>query len=361
MRYGDGRGAEIRALDRKGAVAWSLEAGTADPFAAFSEDALLVGDEGTVRRVDPRNGSVEWTHPGKRLRKFALAGASLFFFAGDPLEEAATRLVALDAVRGTELWSESFQGFPSRLLPAGTGIAFTTASPNRLHLFDQETGKRRLEAPCSAGQSVQVAHAAEDGVVFVSEGRFLEAYALPEGTLRWRQSLAGVALRGLDVAGGDIVLLGLRARPGGEDETFLSAVSLKSGKLVRLREKLEAVDPRYLQLDGGTAYVVSREPDARFAVRAMGLADFATRWEAAAGGGRRFTLLPPALAKDHVVVPCFEQLEGGGYGTSAVLLDKQGRAVQNIRSDGRFERPPEATVANDAVIFSVDSRMEVHR
>jgi outer membrane protein assembly factor BamB/TolA-binding protein len=361
MRYGDGRGGALRALDRKGAVAWSLEAGSADLFAAFLEDALLVADEGAVWRVNPADGKAERLLEGKRLRRFTLAGSTLYFFAADPRDEAATALTALDAVRGAVLWSESFEGVPSRPLPAGTGVAFTTVSPNRLHVFDQETGKRRLEAPCSTGLSVQVAHATEDSVVLLSEGRFLESYSLLDGALRWKQSLAGVSLRGLEVAGGELVLLGLRPKTAAEDQAFLWIVNLKSGKLARVREKLEAADPRYLHVEDGAAVVVSREPDGRFAARSVGLADLLTRWEAVVGGGKQAMLLPPGAARDHLVVSFFEPLPGGGYACSAALLDKRGGVVQNIRSDGRFERPPEVAVAHDAVIFSVDSKVEVHR
>lgn len=165
------------------------------------------------------------------------------------------------------------------------------------------------------------------------------------------------------MVGGELVLLGVRPRPAPqEDEAFLSVVSLKSGKLVRVRERLESVDPRFLLLDGTSAYVVSREKDASFAVRAVSLGDLATRWEAKAGGGKGAVPLPPGLAKDHVVVTWFEHdRQEATYSYVGTLLDKEGRVVQNIRSAKGFERPPEATIANDAVIFSVDSVVEVHR
>jgi outer membrane protein assembly factor BamB len=367
MHYAGARGAVLRGLDLAGrAPRWKLPVGNLE-FAAFVEEGLLVADDSSVRLV---NGEMAegWRYPAadapkQRLRKFTLSGTTLFFFTDDPRGEGALVLVALDAVRGTVLWMESFEGIPfSRPLAAGDGIVVATVSPGRLHLFDAETGKRRLEAPFAPGLSAQVAYASEEVVLLMAEGRFVEAYDLPAGTLRWRTSLAGVSTRGLDVSGGELLLLGVRAKSGREeDEALLSVVNLKSGKLVRVREKLESSDPRFMMVEGKTAYVVSREKDGGFTVRAVGLEDLSTRWEAKAGGGRKSTLLPPGLAKDHLLIPSFEQEENGKYGYAGTLLDKRGGTVQNIRSGEGFERPPEATLANDAVIFSVDSRVDVHR
>ncbi len=360
----EGDGTILRALDLgKGAAAWSIPVGALE-FAAWFEEGLLVADASSVRRVNPGTGEAAWTYaPKSRLRKFLLSGSTLFFFTDDGRGEGGLALSALDALRGTLLWTEPFVGVPfSRPLPSGEGVVFATVSPGRLYRFDAETGRREAEAPVAAGLSSQVAHAEEDGVVLLAEGRSLETYDLPGGALRWRSSLAGVSTRGLEVIGGEIVLLGTRPRPGRrDDETFLSVLSLRSGKLVRLREDLEAGDPRFMRVEGSTAWVVSREPDAGFAVRAIGLDDLATRWETRVEGGKEATLLPPGVAAEHLLVASFARRPDGKFGYAATLLDKAGRVVQNRGSDAPFERPPEAWVANDAVIFGGDGRMEVHR
>jgi hypothetical protein len=71
--------------------------------------------------------------------------------------------------------------------------------------------------------------------------------------------------------------------------------------------------------------------------------------------------LPPILTKDHVVSGIFEPAPDGTFQVTVTLLDKGGKAVQNIVSVDRFDRPPGVGVAGNRVILSADARVDVYR
>jgi len=62
-----------------------------------------------------------------------------------------------------------------------------------------------------------------------------------------------------------------------------------------------------------------------------------------------------------VVLGFYESGVDGKYAYGGALLDKEGKVRQNIRSEVRFERPPGYGVANGRLIYSVDSKVDVHR
>ncbi|HYF00078.1 MAG TPA: hypothetical protein VEJ18_14255, partial [Planctomycetota bacterium] len=232
-----------------------------------------------------------------------------------------------------------------------------------LHMFEIDTGRRLgVDAPILEGATPQLLHVAPDVAVLMAEGREAVAYELPSGALRWKVDLAHTSLRAAEVTSAGLVLLGLRRLAAEPDEVpFLAVVDMKSGKFLRLKEKLEVADPRFLLAEGSTAYIVSREADGRFAVRHVDLGDLSSGWSAAAGGGRDSTLLPPALTEGHVVVMSFAQAPDGKYGYEAALLDRAGKHVQNIEGGRTFDRPPTGVVRPGGVVFTVDNRVEFYR
>jgi outer membrane protein assembly factor BamB/tetratricopeptide (TPR) repeat protein len=358
-------GAGIKALDlKRGVEAWHVPVKAGVELAAFVEDGLVLADQVEVTCVDPASGKELWRFDGpSRMRGFAVSGPFLFCFAPDPRNEAASRLLAIDAVRGTVAWSQGFEGTAgSEVVPAGGSVAFTTIEPYRIQLFEAETGKRLLsDATFTRSQNAQVIHASEDVLVLHSEARFLEAYDLPAGTLRWRASLQRMATRAVEVGPREVVLLGTqRMTSTSEERAFMSVINLKTGKIARMQERMDLGDPRFMLLEGDRAFVVSREGDRSVGVRAVALADLSVAWKTLIGE-KDSTLLPPALAKDHVVLPYFEGGADGKFAYGGALLDKAGRLVQNIKSEHRFERPPGYGVSNGRLVFSVDNKVEVHR
>jgi outer membrane protein assembly factor BamB len=359
MNYGTG----VKALDlaREG-PAWHLKAPAGVRAAAFVDDALLVADDAGVQRVVLREGQVDWRHEaGGRVRGFMVSGGFAFFLAGDPRHEPGSVLTALDASRGSVAWTQPFEGVPSsRVFAAGEAVVFTTVSPNRIHLFEAETGKRlAADAPFAPGLSARVVHVQDDLLVLHAERRFLEGYDLPGGGLRWRVNLERYSTRAVEVGPAGLVLLGTQ-RVAGAEPAFIAVVQLRTGKISRLKEDLEISDPRFMLLEGERAFVVSKEPDRSIGVRSVRLSDLSFEWAVQAGEPEA-TLLPPASAKDHLVVRAFEGRPDGTYAYLAVLLDKGGKVVQNIKSDFRFERPPEAALANGGIVFSVDRRVDLYR
>jgi len=140
----------------------------------------------------------------------------------------------------------------------------------------------------------------------------------------------------------------------------LSVVHRKTGKIIQMKEGLEAQDPRFMAVEGERAYIFSVEPDLSIAVRAYRLSDLRLEWTAVLPA-REATLLAPTLTKNHLVVGIFEGSTDNKYGYKTSLLDKTGRVVQNISSGFKFERPPGYVVAHNRLIWSVDNKVEVHQ
>jgi hypothetical protein len=250
-----------------------------------------------------------------------------------------------------------------RIFVAGESVAFTTTKPSRIHLFEVETGKRLLaNAPIPEGAGVQVVYAGDDVLVLHSENRFLEAYDLPSGKLRWRQPRVRVMTRSMDVTPeGVITLATMRPASGIDEKLFLETISLRTGKIVKQKEPKELGNALFMMVDGDQAVVVSRESDKTITVRGVALSDFSVRWTTPLGG-KESTLLPPVITKDHIVLGAFaEDLKAAKYTYTAWLLDKSGRMGQTIGSS-QFERPPAYLgVAHDRLVVSVENKVEVYR
>ena len=367
MHYAGPSAAAIRALEKSrethdGKEAWTLPLDAPARFAAFLENSLLVADDKTITRLDPRSGVVEWTvRSPTRMRGFALSGPLLLYIT----DEGESKISALEAGRGTVSWTQTFEGVASsRIHAAGEAVVFTTLNPNRILVYEVETGKRLVgQAPFPDGATAQVVHVGDDVLVLHSEGRFLEAYDLPSGKLRWRQVRYRISTRDLKVGPEGLVFLGTRRPAGAEDERlFLETINLRTGKIVRQKEPADLGNALFLLVDADQAYVVSREPDKSVTVRGVALSDFSVKWTAPLGAADA-TLLPPSLAKDHVVVSAFlEDTKNVKYATEAWLLDKSGRVVQNMKSKFQYDRPPAYLgVAHDRLVISVNSRVEVQR
>jgi outer membrane protein assembly factor BamB len=351
----------VKAIDDGGKEAWRLKLESQARFAAFLEESLLIADDTTVKRVNPRTGVAEWQYQSKsRMHGFALSGPLLIFLVEDP----EARIIALDAVRGAAAWNQPFQGMASsRIYAAGEAVVFTTVKPNRIQLFEVETGRRMLEnAPFPEGSTAQVVHVGDDVLVLHSEGRFLEAYDLPSGKLRWRQLRNRISTRSMEMGGDGLITLGTqRTGPGMDEKLFLETISLRTGKIVKQKEPRELGNALFMMVDGEQAVVVSREPDKSITVRGVALSDFTVQWTTPLGG-KEATLLPPVVTRDHVVLGAFlEDTKAGKYSTTAWLLDKSGRVVQNMTGEKCDHPPAYLGVAHDRLIICVESKVEVHR
>jgi outer membrane protein assembly factor BamB len=356
-------GPVIQALDlRRGVEAWKVGVPSGVREAVFVDGALILADEKSVQRVHPATGGVEWQHVSRApMSGFGLAEAYLCFFTADA--DGTSVLSALDLGSGAVAWSRSVEGLhPSGVRAAGEAVVFTTVSPGRLHRCEVDTGRELpLDAASQHLRPAEIVRAEEGRVVLMAEGPFLEAYDLPAGTLRWRVRLRGVAPRAVEAGPGAIVILGSVASAGRErDEAFLAAVDPDTGKFLAVKQGGGYGDPRFLEVEGSCAYVVSEEPDGSVGVRSLRLPDLSLAW-AVQAGGKEATALPPAVARGHVVVPLFEGNPEGRYAYVGVLLDKTGTVVENIRSGFRFERPPLGVVSGDRVVFSADNQVDVYR
>lgn len=355
-------GLAVKAFDPgRGGPIWQADLDEGLRMAAFVDESLVLATETSVERRAAATGAVEWTHraPG-RMRGFGLGGSLLFFHTTDPQDASVSRVAALDLEKGDLAWAQSFNGLPaSAVWTAGEAVVFTSVSPAGIHVFEAETGRRLAAgAPVVPRLAADVIHASEGLLVIHAERRSLEGYDLPSAKLRWRVNLAtDLPAQLVEAAEGEILLAG--PSPGGSG-SFVAVIDPRTGKLVRLREGVEAGDLRLVAAGPEVLWLVSREGDREISVRALRRGDLSILWTARLGG-REATLLPPARAREHLVVATFSADAGGKYGYAATLLDRAGRAVQNIRSAFVFDRPPAYGVAAGGLVFTADARIEFYR
>lgn len=354
-------GLAVKALDpdRAGPV-WQAALDEALRAAAFVDESLVLATETSIRRVSAATGAVEWTYRAPaRMRGFGVGGSLLFFHTTDPQDGSVSRVAALDLERGEEAWTQSFNGLPaSSVWPSGEAVAFTAVSPAGIHVFEAETGRRLAAgAPLVPRLAADVVGAFGGVLVIHAERRSLEGYEVPSAKLKWRVNLAAdLPAQVVEAAEGAIVLAG----PSREGGTFVALVDPETGKLVRLREGLAAGDVRLIAVGPESVWLVSREEDREISVRALRREDLSVLWTARLGG-REATLLPPARVGEHLVVASFSADAGGKYAYAGTLLDRQGRAVQNIQSGFVFDRPPAYGVGAGGLVFTADARIEFYR
>jgi TolA-binding protein len=354
----------IKALDGKGNEIWRFSRLKSQVrFAGFLEEALIVADDETVIRLDPKTGKQAWAYDSKsRMHGFALSGPLLLFLVQEPDAE----IVALEAVRGSIAWHQPFEGQAcSRVHGAGESVAFLTLKPNRIQLFEVETGKRLLSTASfpEGGTSPQVIHAGDDVIVLHFANRSVEAYDLPSGKLRWRQFRGRTLdINSMEMSADGVVTLGTQRIGASIDpRLFLETINLRTGKIVLHKEPKELGNPLFMKIDGDQAIIVSREPDKGITVRGVALSDFSVRWTTPLGGNDA-TLLPPEMTKDHFIVGAFlEDPKLVKFTWRAWLLDKRGRVVQNVQG-GAFDRPPAYLgAAHDRLVVCVENKVEVHK
>lgn len=364
------QGTTIRAFDvGRRAPVWMLRTPSVVEFATFAEDSLILAGERCAYRLDPRDGRVEWHHASAvPMKGFLLTGGFLCFTGPDLGGGGGMTVSALDAGRGTLAWTESFPGTRrvsadgSILQSAGEGVAFLTIEPCQIHVVERETGRRLVgRIPFTSDLTAQLEHASESMALVASRGRFLEAYALPSGGLTWRSGMSGVSVRDLKVASGRVVVMGamdLPRRPF--PEMVLWTVSLENGKILKMANRIDLGDARFMSVDGDTAYFVSREPDRSLAVRAVRLEDLVVLWKVRLEC-RDAVPFPPVLARDHVGVLFFQGAEGGKFAAGGCLLDRAGNLVQNVLVGAPYERPPHGAMDGGRLVFCGDGRVEVYR
>lgn len=355
-------GAAFGALSTSGGRAWNVRLEHPLRFAHFVEDSVVLGTDFKVLRLNAATGEVEWTYVGRTpMRGFALLGNQICFLTADARSGGTSAIAAIDAARGVLSWTRPFEGYAGSSIQAcGETAVFLATSPSRLYGFEVETGRSLLAAPLSGGGlGVQILHAAEEYVLVSSTDRYLEYYEMPTGKMKWKCELRQMTTRVLEVNSTSVFLVASRVSDYTE-KTIVALVDLRNGKFSKYVEGLELGEPRYALVDDERAVLVSRDGDRREIVaRELRLKDFSVGWTANLGEAGA-TLLPPMAAKEHAAVVTFDRGENAKFGYSATLLDRSGKAVQNIRTGFDFERPPNFQLANGALVVTVETAVRVY-
>lgn len=353
---------EVKAVDvRRGVEAWKQRVARSVRLAVFHEESIVLAGESAVIRVAAATGKVEWSHsPGRTMRGFTAAGGILCYHTAGARGDSAFAVEALDLGRGTPAWSQGFDGMAaSDLHAAGDTVMFLTVAPNKIQAFELETGRKLTDALYPPGPPGRVIHFSEDLVVIHGERRYLDGYAMPAGALLWRSPVGVQAVRAMEATPAGLAILGAAVGMRGDESPYLAVVELGGGKILRLRNLPAGEDPRFMKADSERAYLVARGAGRAVTVRALRLADLSDAWTASPGEpDATLAPRPLILARDHLVLGFFDSDAGGKFCYGGIVLDKGGRAVQNIRSGFVFEQPPNYAVTPEGVVFSVDNRIE---
>lgn len=355
-------GQTLKAVDPEtGAEAWRFAAGAPIRGAFSADDALLVATDAAVARVHPATGAVEWRHePGGALKGFCLAGPALCFLAADPARGHASSLCAIDPSRGTALWTQPYDGGAvTPLLGADDNVALVTQQPNRVHLFEAETGRRVASTPVqqhSAG--LRLIGAADGLLVTAGDGNLYECTDLSAGTLKWRRPLDRSTIRCWGFSRAGVFLAGKRS-----GDEFALVIDLKSGKLRAYAERLDWPDRTdgRVPMDDARVVIASRIDDRTTVVRALDPADPALKELWSVRLEDEVLAVPPQLTASHTVVMRVRRVDGGKFTWSADVLDARGKAVQNMSGADPVERSPSCAPTNDALLLFVENRVEFHK
>jgi hypothetical protein len=175
----------------------------------------------------------------------------------------------------------------SAIYPAGEAVVFTTLKPNRIQLFEVETGKRLLAGRLPGGVDRPGVHVGRRRPGPPVRRAASEAYDLPSGKLRWRQLIPGRHAE----PRGSRPRAGLPGDPrigaSSDERLFLETISLRTGKIVQQKEPRSWATPLFMQVDGDQAIVVSRGARQAVTVRGVALSDFSVRWTTPLGAATR--------------------------------------------------------------------------
>ncbi len=351
-------GPSLEALSSQGR-AWTVALDSPLRFAQFHEDRLLIGTDGTIRRIHPESGAEEWVYrSASPMRGFSLVGGQVCFLASDARGGGTGGVTAVDAERGTASWSRAFEGYSnSPVVDGGELAVLLTTSPSRIHGFEVETGREAISAPLASGGLGQfVLRISDRQLLVAATDRYVEAYEIPSGKFQWRSDLRAMSTRVIEANSSSVLLVGIRG-----SSTVAAVVDSKSGKVVRLAEGIELEDVRQACLLEDRALIVSRGRDGKEAtIRELRLQDLSIGWTSRLGEAGT-TLFPPMSAGEHLVVAALDRGENGKFAFSATVLDRAGKSVQNIRSEFKYERPPKLLVAGGALLVAADAGVEIYR
>ncbi len=169
----------------KGQRRWALRAGPHEAGLLLAGDALVAaGMDGTVRGIDPADGTVRWNVTPDSAAGFyatpTLLAPGLVAVADD-----RGRVTALDLDTGTERWTHAVGAPVYETLAASAGLLFVPTTRGRFVALDADSGEAVWEA--EVGDEVKLsAPAVGDGLVVVgaSDGR-LRALGAASGEERW--------------------------------------------------------------------------------------------------------------------------------------------------------------------------------
>ncbi len=353
--------AVVKAVDPgKGAEAWRLT--TDGPVrAAFSyDDSLILCTNGTILRVNPATGAVDWKYSHRTsFTGFGLVAGTICFLAPDPRNEILSQVGAIDTAKGTLLWASNYEGAGvPRLLEYADSVVLVSEGPYRIYMFDVESGRRTLVAGMMfASGNADVLGIAGDQLIIHLAGRSVQAYQLPSGAVKWTRSLESLELRAIDISPTATFFLAERLGKDWQKELVAYTIDHKTGKIAQMKERPELDEPLDARIDGDRVIVFSRTADGAVRVRALSMAGLTELWKVdfgkALGRVGGMTRTP-----GHLLVVGGDRLESGCFNYSAVLLDREGKKLQAFKGEGTYERPPGWTVTGGSVVFSVDNRIE---
>jgi outer membrane protein assembly factor BamB len=311
-----------------GRVIWSRNvAARARAEAYFCDGVLVLPTDEDLRAFDPATGEALWTYaPGRPFRAVRASEDVVCALLGSH-EDRNERLLVAIGPDGEMRWQRNLEGKPDDrfLLSSETALVLTT-EPFAMQAYDLLTGRRRTESPLGDGFFRDPVLLDRMRVLLVKGSRGLEVLDLAGERRVWSRDLSeGSFLRAVLPLGDEVLvsdmsdtLLLLRADDGQE------IWSRPPPRGLNLAYQGEVADDEHV-------YVLDRDPDGRYAARAMRRSDGSTAWSTPLLEARS-AQIQPMVTRDHVIYHANRyQLGRNSWSSSTFFLDRRtGRVVQKL-------------------------------
>ncbi|HYK95470.1 MAG TPA: PQQ-binding-like beta-propeller repeat protein [Candidatus Dormibacteraeota bacterium] len=257
-------------------LAWQFQAGApiGSSPAVVGTTAYVPSNDGMLRALDLRTGTVSWTVP---LGATTGSASPLVVDGSVVVADQSGKVHALDPATGAEHWSFQADG-PIDGAAASVGDTVLTATEvGTAYALDARTGGVRWRTGLPAGVTRSVS--ASRDTLFVGAGGILVALRLSDGAILWQSSVASSGDCGTPTVAGGLAFDATGIDGDALDAKGVVAVDAATGT-VRWRFASPTHDQAYTPaVSAGRGYIVSEDGT----VVALDAATGAVAWTAKTG------------------------------------------------------------------------------
>jgi outer membrane protein assembly factor BamB len=259
---------------------------------------------------------------------------------------AVGTLIALNAAKGEVVWRQEFPGAAQSIEAMDETILLKSVAPERVYLYDIESGNPRFTRGLDIDYPFQLVSAAPEAVVLAGSRKERSMIVCLNPTnlqLAWSAQIEALPIRIRSSASWVVA-----AQPAlGRVDFF----GLKNGKLTHRIET--SVSRNALPvLDGNRLYLMDDD-----ALKAYMMDQ--PVWSAELGRREIERRLEPAGEYLILWEGIFD--EGGKFGYRLQMLDRSGKLVKRFHEEPKRSAPYLFSVSNEALLVAVENTVEVYR